>query len=220
MLRHLGVVVICACIVASIGCDGSTGPSPLPPASPPAPNSTVNVTFSGRVVNADTGAPLGDVRVSVAGSSGATSGGDGTFTLSFTFPSSRSSVYLELTRPGYDDRGWRVEPNMAGTPAELGMYPTLVVRPGESIEMRVQDTVNRCVFGGGYACRRVLVEASPGDPVELEIVPRDPSKPMALTENLFDEEADLRLKVPPGGLAYVVFWDSGGAREGRLIARR
>jgi len=53
------------------------------------------------------------------------------------------------------------------------MYPTLVIRPGESIEVRVEPSVNLCAFGGGFDCRRVLVEAPPGTPVELEIVRQD-----------------------------------------------
>ena len=40
MLRHLGLIAVCACIVSSLGCDGGPGtPSPLPPprVSAPAP---------------------------------------------------------------------------------------------------------------------------------------------------------------------------------------
>jgi hypothetical protein len=94
------------------------------------------------------------------------------------------------------------------------MYPTLVIRPGESIEVRVEPDVNACAFGGGFDCRRVLVEASPGEPVELEIVPHDTSKPMGLVESVWDEEPVLRLTVA-GGVAYV--YNAGSAR---LTARR
>ena len=59
MLRHPGLIAACACIVASVGCDGRTGTGPLP---------TVTVEFSGRVVNADTEDPVGNVRISVDGS--------------------------------------------------------------------------------------------------------------------------------------------------------
>jgi hypothetical protein len=102
------------------------------------------------------------------------------------------------------------------------MYPTLVIRPGESIDVRVESTINLCTFFADNPCRRVLVEASPGEPVELEIVPGDTSKPMGLTADVWDEESLPRLMVAPGGSAYVV-WDEGGAdttRQGRLTARR
>ena len=64
MLRHLGLIAVCACIVASVGCDGGkviTAPAPPPAAT------TVTVEFGGRVVNADAGGPVGNVQVSVQG---------------------------------------------------------------------------------------------------------------------------------------------------------
>jgi hypothetical protein len=105
------------------------------------------------------------------------------------------------------------------------MYPTLVIRPGESIDVRVESTINRCAldrFFGDYACRRVLVEASPGEPVELEIVPGDTSKPMGLTADEWDEEPVVRRMVAPGSFAYVVWdlWGGDTTRQGRLTARR
>ena len=57
MLRHLGLIAVCACIVVSVGCDGPAAPSPPP--------SMVTVEVSGRVVNADAGDPVGKVRVSM-----------------------------------------------------------------------------------------------------------------------------------------------------------
>ena len=83
------------------------------------------------------------------------------------------------------------------------MYPTLVIRSGESIDVRVESTTSRCAFAGTLACRRVLVEASPGEPIELEIVPGDTSKPMALTPDEWDEESLVRLMVAPGGSGQV-----------------
>ena len=145
MLRHLGLIAVCACIVASVGCDGAkltapepntTAPTP-PPSSEPIP--TVTVEFGGRVVNADAGGPVGNVRVSLDVlslpgrlTSGfpkdtATSGGDGTFTLPLNLPSDWRFVSLQLTAPpGYDDTSQRYErigafANPSGpTAAELG----------------------------------------------------------------------------------------------------
>jgi len=223
MLRHLGLIVVCACIVASVGCDGGKVTAPAPPPPP----STVTVQFGGRVVNADAGGAVANVGVSLyvlSSDSGspsvfpkntATSGGDGTFTLPLDLPSFWRSVSLKLTAPpGYDDTHQRFEPATAAERPAIRMYPTLVIRPGESIEVRVEPGVNACAFGGGFDCRRVLVEASPGEPVELEIVPHDTSKPMGLVESVWDEEPVLRLTVA-GGVAYV--YNAGTAR---LTARR
>jgi hypothetical protein len=195
----------------------------------------VTVELGGRVVNAETGVPLANVGVSVGYWSApiempfpkntATSGGDGTFTLPVNVTSDWQAVGLKFTGPaGYDDRGARFEPTTtvcrigpcwaAAERAEIRMYPTLVIRPGESIDVRVQPNVNACAFAGGFVCRRVLVEASPGEPVELEIVSQDASYPMGLVESDWSEEPVLRLKVT-GGVAFV--YNVGTAR---LTARR
>jgi len=225
MLRHLGQIAVCACIIASVGCEGATSPGPVPKAT---------VEFSGRVINADTDAPVGNVRVSVerysiypqswAGpvpTNTVTSTDDGTFTLPLTLQAAWSEVLLKLSGPGYDERFWRLEPNTAGTRAEILMFPTLIIAPGESIEVRVGGVHVLCGWDG-YACRRVLVAAPSDDPVELEVVSDDSSKPMALglaiPGNSFILEPDMsvtRLIVPPGGVPYVI-----GAGTARLTARR
>ena len=247
-MRHLGLIAVCACI-ASVGCEGGrlAGPGPLPAPPPVAdPNAMVTVEFGGRVVDADVGHPVGDVRVSVdaVGNGGsprpdgwvfpkdtATSGGDGTFTLTLNLPSLWTFVGLKFTGPaGYDDRDGRFEPTAApchfapcsaaaDRPA-IRMYPTLVIRPGESIDVRVESTISRCAFAGTFACRRVLVEASAGEPVELEIVPPDTGKPIGLAPDEWDEESLVRLKVAPGSSAYVVWDGPDTTRLGRLTARR
>jgi hypothetical protein len=69
------------------------------------------------------------------------------------------------------------------------------------------------------------VEASPGETVELELVPHDSSKLMALglariPEDSFILDPDMsvrRLTVPPGGVPYVLADIAGTAR---LTARR
>ena len=121
MLRHPRLIAVCACIVASVGCDGGKLPAPAPLPHPPTvpPITTVTVEFGGRVVNADAGGPVGNVRVSLyaviglpGGGTGwqiyakdtATSGGDGEFTLPLSLPMGWTIVYFQLTAPpGYDD---------------------------------------------------------------------------------------------------------------------
>ena len=99
------------------------------------------------------------------------------------------------------------------------MYPTLVISLGESIEVRVDRDIAECGWGGEAGpCRRVVVAASPGDPVELEVVPDDSNKPMALSleEPVFEPDMSVRrLMVPPGGRPYVL-----GAGTATLTARR
>ena len=197
----------------------------------------VTVEFGGGVVNADAGGPVANVGVSLGNVSypesqqgwvrptnTATSGGDGTFTLRVNLPSSWSFVRLNLTGPaGYDDTSQRYEgtgpfANLGGPTAAdrlaIPMYPTLVIRPGESIEVRVDPGINLCTFLGGFDCRRVLVEAPPGTPVELDIVPHDSSNLCGLVESIWDEEPVLRRMVA-GGVAYVY-----GTGTGTLTARR
>ena len=103
------------------------------------------------------------------------------------------------------------------------MYPTLTIRPGESIEVRVGGSKVWCGWDG-YPCRRVLVEASPGGPVELEVVSHDSSRPMALglaipgNSWLFEPAMSVRrLMVSAGGVPYVVS-EAGGTAT--LTARR
>jgi hypothetical protein len=195
MLRHLGLIAVCACSVAGLGCGGgrSTGPTVLPP-SPPAgqdPNTTVTVEFGGRVVNADEGGAVANAQLSLYALSSpspnpdgwvfptntATSGGDGTFSLPLSLPSLWRFVSLKLTAPaGYDDTEQRFEAKAAAERPAIRMYPTLVIRPGESIDVRVDSDIVWCGFDG-VPCRRVLVAASTGEAVELEVVPADSSSP-------------------------------------------
>jgi hypothetical protein len=230
--RSLARVVIASLgvsVVITPGC-GKSPTTPTP--STTALSSTVKVEFGGRVVNADAGGPVEGVRVSLYSWSGpggpivakdtATSGGDGTFTLALNLPMGWSGVDLALSAPpGYDGMFQQFDPTTAADRPEIRMYPTLVISPGESVEVRVDTNIKLCrseYSSNAVACRRVLVTASPGDPVELEVVPDDSSKPMALSlDDWFLEAADMsvrRLMVPPGG-AYVL-----GAGTARLTARR
>ena len=154
----------------------------------------VTVEFGGRVVNADGGSPVGSVRVSLhtlrlTGSGLSTaegyakdiamSCGYGAFTLPLNVPVGWRSVYFQLTAPlGYKRWPRTFKPDTAADRPAIRMYPTLVIRPGESTKVRVDGNILWCGWDG--LARRVLVAASPGDTVELEVVPDDSTKPMAL----------------------------------------
>jgi hypothetical protein len=242
-------------VVVTLGC----GDPPTEPSKTPPPWLRTTAEFGGRMVNADTEGPVGNVRVSasrwrtpdVGDGFGvtypkvtATSGGDGTFTLAVTLPRDWTGVSLAFAGPaGYDNTGagfgakaatcWLSSLSQgcwaaADRPA-IRMYPTLVIRPGESIDVRVDHTgivwCGHPLFGEVQmvTCRRVLVAASPGESVELEVVAHDSSKPMALgftskPEDTFEHDPDMSVRsltVPPGGVPYVL-----GAGTATLTARR
>jgi hypothetical protein len=179
-LARVVVASLGVSVVVTLGC-GTTAPTPFEtptPTSTPTPTTTVTVEFGGRVVNADAGGAVGNVRVSLeaigffsgfnpAGwvfpKDTATSAGGGTFTLSLSLPSVWKMVYLRFTGPaGYDDTVRRFEPTaspchiapcwaVADRP-EIRMYPTIVVSPGESIEVRVDRDIAECGGGALPAC--------------------------------------------------------------------
>ena len=206
-----------------------TAPDPpsLTPDSDVVPDTMVRVEFGGRVVNADAGGPVGGVRVSLYSVGGpgniphiantATSGGDGTFTLPLNLPMGWINVDLRLTAPpGYDDTNRQFQPTTVADRPAIRMYQTIVIRPDESIEVRVDSDIVSCGFAGEAGpCRRVLVGGSSDDPVELEVVPDDSSKPMALSPDDWGSMPVRRLLVPPGGSPHVI-----GAGTARLTARR
>ena len=178
MLRHLGLIAVCAGIVASLGCDGEklTNPTttalpPPPPPPPPPPNTPITVEFGGRVVNADSGGPVANVQLSpyelsspppnpdgwVFPKNTATSGGDGTFSLSLNLPSLWRWVSLKLTAPpGYDDTHHEFEAKAVADRPAIRMYPTLVIT----------GRIDRCARRSGHRLvwvgRGGAVPACPG----------------------------------------------------------
>ena len=243
MSRYLSLIAFSACIVAGVGCDGGPGGvTPPPPAPPPPPAEMVTVELGGRVVDAEAGDPIEGVRVSVDEWNGsavirdtATSAGDGTFIICLNLPVNWRFVNLKLTAPpGHDDTHGAFLATMTQcffgpcwTPADrpaIRMYRTLVIRPGESIDVRVDDNISWCGWDG-YSCRRVLVAASPGESVELEVVSHNSSQAMALglavPTNPYNLEPDIsvrRLVVPPGGVPFVIAEYANGIAT--LTARR
>jgi hypothetical protein len=228
MVRRFALIALCVCIGASGGCDRVTRPD-LSDLYPP-----ITVEFSGRVVNADTRNPVGNVRVGVGAvrfvtevgasmqpagwvlpTDSVTSREDGTFTLPLKLRTNWSSVELKLTDPGYEATRLRFDPGTAGTRAEIWAYPMLVIRPGESIDVRIDGATAYTCSMGGFVCRRVVVEASEGEPVKLDIVSPGTSAPMGLTADWWDEEPMPHLMIAPGAVAYVY-----GVGTARLTARR
>ena len=125
-------------------------------------------------------------------------------------------AFLLTAPPGYDDTNWQFQPTTAADRPAIRMYPTIVIKPGESSEVRVEAYIVSCGFAGEAGpCRRVLVAGSSDDPVELEVVPDDSSKPMGLSPDDWGFMPVRRLLVPPGGSPYVI-----GAGTARLTARR
>ena len=227
-LARLVIASLGVSVVITPGC-GEPATAPSPPTATVATVSAVTVEFGGRVVDADTGGPVGNVQVSLVGirfpppggwfrpNNPATSGADGTFTLPLNLPSSWTAVHLGLTGPGYDHRDMTVEATTAADRPAIRMYRTLVIRPGESITVRVDTGIALCGESPVVDCRRVLVAGSPGDPVELELAPDDSSEPMGLIPDDYVGAYPpvRRLMVPPAISPYVV-----GAGTATLTARR
>ena len=111
------------------------------------------------------------------------------------------------------------EPIMLGLP-DAGLA-ALRPWPGEPLDRLAHRL--EALLGELVHCRRVVVAASPGDPVELEIVPHDSSKPMALISDQFEYRSwsvrRLILTVPPDAVPYVIS-DSSGTGTVTLTARR
>lgn len=211
MIRFRSLIALCACIVASVGCSDEKNIGGPGPSGPP----LVSVELRGRLIDADGEGFVGNLLVAVSSlkfptTSGpgdwrvpkdtTTSGGDGTFTLPLKLRADCQGGFLKVTGPGYDEQFWSFEPN--GPPATVRLYSTVVIRPGESTSVRVDPSVSLCSMAA-FPCRRVVVEGSPGEPVQLEIVPNDSGTPMGLVADKWDEEPVPSLTVAPGTAVFV-----------------
>ena len=56
------------------------------------------------------------------------------------------------------------------TAATLRVLPMLTIRPGESLTMRTFSGALNC-GNDGYLCRRVIINALPGELIDVEVMP-------------------------------------------------
>ncbi len=97
------------------------------------------------------------------------------------------TVELGVTRDGYEPTPATVTP--AATDLVLRLYPTLTHRPGERLETHLfLDTYH--TPWDGYVARRVAIDASPGEPIQVDLIPLDHPYIGLTTLSAFQEPGD------------------------------
>jgi hypothetical protein len=185
-----------AVLSATAGCEGKgpiAGPTaPAGPATPPAPAGpaspapTTAVRVEGRVLNGDNESPVAGAIVRadrvwsgiLLNNVTATTDAQGRFSFTVEVSAGWRELSMSVTRNGF-------EPNLVwaypgDVTADLRLVPSLVIRPGETIE--VGSFVNSATpcFIESALCRRVLVEGPPGEAVDLEVFPVDQAQEVRL----------------------------------------
>lgn len=225
--RSALVLAIVFC-TAGLGCEQPVAPlaplAPLPP--PPAPAPVLIVAdLAGQVIDADTGDPVPGAVVTAAAHLGpgtsAVTDGSGAFRLEPRVREDWQAVTVVVARDGYESTQSWVQ--RSTSKVVLGMYPTLTLRPGESLQVRVHLSTYFCSFsalddilGNTRHCRRVAIESA-GEPVEVELVPpAGPDNGVELQADAYTPEFKRRVTVTGGGV-----WIVGSASSPvTLTARR
>jgi len=176
---------------AAFGCDANrtpTRPTPSPTVATPA--STIAVRVEGRVIDGEREAPVPGAIITLTEVTAngryqqpsqpapqTTAEDDGRFVFTLDLSPDWRNITLKVTRGGYDSTRIYLPPTMV-TAADVRVFPTLTIRPGESIDMRV--------FLGSYVysdeshlCRRILIESS-GESIDVEAVPADAHRDVGL----------------------------------------
>jgi hypothetical protein len=192
MGKCLGSWCIALAVLVCSACEAERLPltAPAPPSVPPAPPSAVSVRVEGRVIDAETEQPIPRATVSTVGvcypgrceaveqPTSATADDNGMFVITANIPETWSQLQLRPDGVGYETGHGYVTPSSVAA-AELRLLRTLTIRPGESIEMRVFLGSYVCGFES-HLCRRVLLQSSPGEPMDLEVIPADAQRDVGL----------------------------------------
>ena len=236
--RRLRVILASLVCAGALGCD-----QPLAP--PPPPSGLGTATVAGQVIDADTGQPVDGAVVTIesvivpsatqgqafssdgVGTSSAADGGGG-FRLEPGVLDNWTLIQVSVTRDGYEPshisfrrtgRRFPVGLPDGGAPLDalvLPVYPTLILRPGESIQTRVHLNHYNCGDEFSVPCRRIVVDSAPNEEVAVELVP-------PLPDNWLEHRPDLdlgprqrRVTLSGGGEVYII----GGSSPVTLTARR
>jgi hypothetical protein len=193
MTRHVGWCCIALVVLSCSACEGErlSPAAPSAPSVPPAAPGSVTVRVEGRVIDADREEPAARAAVRVVsvhqsdGSRGivdpgwtAISGEDGVFGFNADLPVGWRSLGLAVEGEQFETTATSVTPTSA-VAAELRLLRRVTIRPGESIEMRVFLGSSTCGFES-YLCRRVFLESSTGESVNVEVIPADSERDVGL----------------------------------------
>jgi hypothetical protein len=200
--------------IAPLNTPSPTSPSPSAPAPPLAA-----AQIEGRVIDADFERPIvgahittvevcyqgGPARVCGPGDQPYSSVADeqGMFRLTANLPQDWDHLELKVVHPGFEPARWHLQPGSAMN-AVLRAYRAITIRPGESVQLRV--LFQQSCGDEGIPCRRIIVEASADELVNLEVFP------VQKTQDEFGVMVEFPFNLPPlqtrltvrGGPAWIV----------------
>jgi hypothetical protein len=144
----------------------------------------------------------------------------GMFRLTANLPQAWNGVQLTVTNPGFEPATMSVQAESAMN-AVLRAYPSIRIRPGESVQLRIlfRET---CTFED-IPCRRINVEASSGEAIELEVFPVQAEDAFGVMVEPFPFHVDplqARLRVHSGDAWIVRSTLSRGTGMVTVVARR
>ncbi len=181
-------ILVLVILLTASSCEGNKPLAPAPPAAVGMPEA-VAVRVEGVVIDADTEQAVPEARVTVVHirdlhrplprpAPSATSDSNGRFVLTGSFSMGWSEMALGVHRDGYESPvAIYVDPNAAVS--TLRVYPTITIRPGESINTHI--SLGSYVCGWESArCRRIVVASAGGEAVNLNLIPLDGQKEIGL----------------------------------------
>jgi hypothetical protein len=214
-------VVICA---LGTGCGSPNAPTPTPSPRLPPPPGTVAVGTRGRVIDVDSGHPIAGANVttvsvcyrdsepaggrchSIDQPARATADENGVFLLTVSLPSTWNALSLKAAKSGYETSASKGITPSTATDAVLEVYPTLTIRPGESIETRLSRGGQVCGWLSAN-CRRIVVESPAGESVDVEVISNDtPDREVGLHADgdVFEDHGWPRRLTVLGGEVWII----------------
>jgi hypothetical protein len=231
-LPLLLAVVVCGACEREPRIPPMSASSPTAPSPGPSGPTLVAAQIEGRVIDADLEEPIPGARVTTVqvcypGRCGpadqpysTVANENGMFRLTANLPQDWGELRLKVTNPGYEPTEMYLRPESAMN-AVLRAYRAITIRSGESVHLRVLFQES-CAFES-IPCRRIIVEASAGELIDLEVSPVE-------TRDLFGVMVEpFPISLPPlqtqltvrGGATWIVrSAASSGTGMATVVARR
>jgi hypothetical protein len=202
--RRAGRVLSVGGLLVSLvwACDSApppTSPSQMQTAPPPVATIVLEPAHvSGHVFDADTGSPVAGAALEIVtvhvpgayltytGGSVARSDERGAFVVEATLPEDWKDVAINVRRDGFEAVTGQYVTRAGSRAAELRIYPTIEIRPGEALDLSLSLGHYAC-GEESYTCRRIALTAPPGASVRVAAVPA-PDGPQGVglwTTNIF-----------------------------------